>query len=67
LDTLVDNSAPITFAQLAHRFAERGMSSAAYQTFNLPLRYADITDPDLADEIVGYRSLVAWFNAPERP
>jgi hypothetical protein len=59
--TLVDNAPPLSFGELAARFADRGMTRAAYQTFNLPLTYEDLTDPDLADEIVGYRALVRWF------
>jgi hypothetical protein len=61
LDTLVDNSAPITFAQLAHRFTKLGMTKENYRRrFHLPLSFEDILNPALADEIVGYRSLITY-------
>jgi hypothetical protein len=62
LETLVDNAEPVTFGQLAARFSARGLTAAAYQHFNLPLSFNDIMDPNLADEIVGYRALIDWFN-----
>ena len=64
LTTLVDNAAPITFGQLAHRFHESGLTATAYQSFRVPLSFEDVTNPALADEIVGYRNLVVWFNSP---
>jgi len=62
LETLVDNAAPVTFGQLAARFSARGLTAAAYQSFHLPLSFEDITNPALADEIVGYRQLIAYVN-----
>jgi hypothetical protein len=56
--TLVDGAAPITFRELASRFRKYDMTGEKYQrTFRLPLSFADITNPDLGREIVGYRSL----------
>jgi hypothetical protein len=63
LSTLVDNTAPITFAQLATRFTERGMTKEKYQAFGLPLSFEDVVNPALADEIVGYRPLINYCNA----
>jgi hypothetical protein len=62
MDTcLVDHAAPVTFAQLATRFNKLGMTQEKYQRrFNLPLSYADIVNPALADEIVAYRQLIAY-------
>ena len=63
METLVDNAPPLTFAELSTRFSERGMTRAAYQTFNLPLSFEDITNPALGDEIVAYRKLINYCNA----
>jgi hypothetical protein len=59
--TLVDNAPPLTFGELAARFNKLGMTEKIYKRrFNLPLSYADIVNPALADEIVGYRNLIAY-------
>jgi hypothetical protein len=60
LEPLVDSAAPITFGQLAARFAERGMTKETYAAFRLPLSFEDITNPALADEIVAYRRLITY-------
>jgi hypothetical protein len=60
--TLVDNAPPITFADLARRFAKLGLTADAYRRrFKLPLAFADIVNPKLASEIVGYRPLITWY------
>jgi hypothetical protein len=65
--TLVDQSEPITFAQLAYRFTKQGLTKENYRrTFPLPLSFEDITDPRLASEIVGYRPLIDWFHHSRR-
>jgi hypothetical protein len=62
MDTRVDGSDPITFAMLAHRFRKQGLTKENYRrTFRLSLSYEDITDPENASEIVGYRPLIDWF------
>jgi hypothetical protein len=61
--TLVDHAEPLTFGELAARFTKLGMTQEKYtRRFNLPLSYADILNPALADEIVGYRQLIAYGN-----
>jgi len=55
----IDNAAPITFMELAHRFTKQGMTADAYRRrFKLPLSFADIVNPKFASEIVGYCSLI---------
>jgi hypothetical protein len=61
--TLVDHAPPLSFGELAARFNKLGMTQEKYQAFNLPLSFEDILNPSLADEIVAYRSLIAYFNA----
>jgi hypothetical protein len=59
----VDNTDPITFAQLAHPFTKQGMTEASYKRrFRIPLDYKDIINPAFASEVVGYRCLIGWYH-----
>jgi hypothetical protein len=61
MQTLVDGVEPLTFGILAARFVKLGMTEGRYREFRLPLDYKDVTNYALADEIVGYRSLIGWY------